>query len=43
MGVAALGNIPSDGDAELTDLDRHSVVDLTTVGCSTGRPHTIEI
>jgi deazaflavin-dependent oxidoreductase (nitroreductase family) len=26
-----------------TDLDRHSVIDLTTVGRVTGRPHTIEI
>jgi deazaflavin-dependent oxidoreductase (nitroreductase family) len=26
-----------------TDLDRHSVIDLTTVGRLTGRPHTIEI
>lgn len=26
-----------------TDLDRHSVIDLTTVGRATGRPHTIEI
>ena len=26
-----------------TDLDRHSVLHLTTVGRVTGRPHTIEI
>lgn len=26
-----------------TDLDRHAVIDLTTVGRATGRPHTIEI
>lgn len=26
-----------------TDLDRHSVIDLTTVGRVSGRPHTIEI
>jgi deazaflavin-dependent oxidoreductase (nitroreductase family) len=26
-----------------TDLDRHSVIDLITVGRVTGRPHTIEI
>lgn len=26
-----------------TDLDRYSVIDLTTVGRITGRPHTIEI
>jgi deazaflavin-dependent oxidoreductase (nitroreductase family) len=26
-----------------TDLDRHSVIDLSTVGRVTGRPHTIEI
>lgn len=25
------------------DFDRHSVIDLTTVGRVTGRPHTIEI
>lgn len=25
------------------DLDRHSVIDLTTVGRVSGRPHTIEI
>jgi len=27
----------------ITDLDRHSVIDLTTVGRVSGRPHTIEI
>jgi deazaflavin-dependent oxidoreductase (nitroreductase family) len=27
----------------MTDLDRHSVIDLTTVGRVSGRPHTIEI
>ena len=27
----------------MTGLDRHSVLDLTTVGRVTGRPHTIEI
>jgi deazaflavin-dependent oxidoreductase (nitroreductase family) len=26
-----------------TDLDRHSVIDLTTLGRVTGRPHVIEI
>lgn len=26
-----------------SDLDRHSVIDLTTVGRVSGRPHTIEI
>jgi hypothetical protein len=26
-----------------TDLDRYSVIDLTTVGRLSGRPHTIEI
>jgi deazaflavin-dependent oxidoreductase (nitroreductase family) len=26
-----------------TDLDRHSVIDLTTVGRVTGRPHVVEI
>ena len=26
-----------------SDLDRHSVIDLTTAGRVTGRPHTIEI
>ena len=26
-----------------SDLDRHAVIDLTTVGRITGRPHTIEI
>jgi deazaflavin-dependent oxidoreductase (nitroreductase family) len=26
-----------------TDLDRHSVIELTTVGRVSGRPHTIEI
>jgi deazaflavin-dependent oxidoreductase (nitroreductase family) len=29
--------------AMTNDLDRHSVIDLTTVGRVTGRPHTIEI
>jgi deazaflavin-dependent oxidoreductase (nitroreductase family) len=27
----------------ISDLDRLSVIDLTTVGRATGRPHTIEI
>ena len=26
-----------------TDLDRHSVIDLTTVGRVTGSPHTVEV
>ena len=26
-----------------TDLDRHSVIDLTTVGRITGQPHVVEI
>jgi deazaflavin-dependent oxidoreductase (nitroreductase family) len=29
--------------AAITDLDRHSVLHLTTLGRVTGRPHTIEI
>jgi deazaflavin-dependent oxidoreductase (nitroreductase family) len=29
--------------APIADLDRHLVIDLTTVGRVSGRPHTIEI
>lgn len=33
----------SDRSGAKTDIDHHSVIDLTTVGRVSGRPHTIEI